>query len=597
MAAGKVTGCSIDDAFRGKTIFVTGATGFLGKVFIYKMFKEFPDLEALYVLIRPKRNVNPRDRLNKELFGSACFGPLKKQVGDAEWQRLQNKCHPVTGDIMNDRLGIDDDTYRMLSQKVNYIFHLAATIDFQEKLNISVQMNVLGSLRVQALAHRCTQLHAFVHVSTCYVNWNRYGNQVHVKEVMYPLPFDPEGMCKRILSLHTMQIAAETKALLERYRYPNTYTFTKSMGEQILAKHKGSLPMVVVRPAIVGCSLEEPMPGWIDVLTAAGGIILTAGLGVLKELHCNESLVADIVPVDHVVRCMIKAGYKCALHHGRLSPTVASTAPSAKLMSPATQSSDAILANLKAIGQGPTAAAGAATPPAAATSLVLGPSPSQGHPLPLLQAGGGGSSGGSNDDGNQLGGVGASHGGGGVLPFIFQSATSGSMNPMYWRTLRLAVTAYWNANPHPKRVSACTPELIANDYEYMLKLGIRRRVPLMAMSIASRLPIIGNKERVAQVEKYTKALLRTIDMNFQFSPFTRYEWRFDNDNSRVLDEGVINDERMFQRFGTDVYAINWFNYAELYSYGIIHYVIKAPDGRGLPAVPPSGAEVFLKASL
>ena len=48
-----------------------------------------------------------------------------------------------------------------------------------------------------------------------------------------------------------------TPALLEER--PNTYTFTKSLAESLLFKHRHDLPIAVFRPSIVGASLREPM--------------------------------------------------------------------------------------------------------------------------------------------------------------------------------------------------------------------------------------------------------------------------------------------------------------------------------------------------
>ena len=39
-------------------------------------------------------------------------------------------------------------------------------------------MNVLGSLRVLAIAKKCRNLEALVHTSTCYVNYNRHGKNL-----------------------------------------------------------------------------------------------------------------------------------------------------------------------------------------------------------------------------------------------------------------------------------------------------------------------------------------------------------------------------------------------------------------------------------
>ena len=67
--------------------------------------------------------------------------------------------------------------------------------------------------------------------------------------------------------------------------FPNTYTFSKRMAEHLLAeKNTKNIPLVIVRPSIIGASLEEPFPGWTDSITLAGGIYLIAGLGILREL-------------------------------------------------------------------------------------------------------------------------------------------------------------------------------------------------------------------------------------------------------------------------------------------------------------------------
>jgi hypothetical protein len=45
---------------------------------------------------------------------------------------------PVAGDLTEDRLGLDDRTYESLAASVNVILHIAATIDFTERLDVAV---------------------------------------------------------------------------------------------------------------------------------------------------------------------------------------------------------------------------------------------------------------------------------------------------------------------------------------------------------------------------------------------------------------------------------------------------------------------------
>lgn len=48
--------------YRDQTLFVTGSTGFMGKVLIEKLLRECPDIKACYLLMRTKRGIEPDQR-------------------------------------------------------------------------------------------------------------------------------------------------------------------------------------------------------------------------------------------------------------------------------------------------------------------------------------------------------------------------------------------------------------------------------------------------------------------------------------------------------------------------------------------------------
>lgn len=52
----------IGEVFKNKTVFISGATGFLGKVLIEKLLR-VTEVKTLYLLVRQKRNTSPKDRM------------------------------------------------------------------------------------------------------------------------------------------------------------------------------------------------------------------------------------------------------------------------------------------------------------------------------------------------------------------------------------------------------------------------------------------------------------------------------------------------------------------------------------------------------
>ena len=49
-----------------------------------------------------------------------------------------------------------------------------------------------------------------------------------------------------------------TPSLLEGR--PNTYTYSKSLGEQIIMEEAHDLPVAILRPSIIGAAVKDPLP-------------------------------------------------------------------------------------------------------------------------------------------------------------------------------------------------------------------------------------------------------------------------------------------------------------------------------------------------
>ena len=58
---------TVREYFTGKSIFITGVTGFIGKALVEKLLRSCPEVGNIFCLIRPKRGRNGKERLN-DLF-------------------------------------------------------------------------------------------------------------------------------------------------------------------------------------------------------------------------------------------------------------------------------------------------------------------------------------------------------------------------------------------------------------------------------------------------------------------------------------------------------------------------------------------------
>lgn len=56
----------ISEIFNGEKIFLTGGTGFMGKVFIERLLR-LTNVDKIYLLVREKRNKKPSERV-EEIF-------------------------------------------------------------------------------------------------------------------------------------------------------------------------------------------------------------------------------------------------------------------------------------------------------------------------------------------------------------------------------------------------------------------------------------------------------------------------------------------------------------------------------------------------
>uniref|UniRef100_A0A0A9XS04 Fatty acyl-CoA reductase n=1 Tax=Lygus hesperus TaxID=30085 RepID=A0A0A9XS04_LYGHE len=287
--------------FENKTVFVTGATGFLGAVLVEKLLRSCPGVERVYLLIRKKKDEEADKRLARILSM-----PLFSSV-PAE---LKAKVSAVEGDVALEDAGLSKNDKAKVVGETQVVFHVAAYINFNAGLGRAVRINVQGTSYILDLAKSMPNIRVFVYTSTAYCNCTQ--SDV-ILEKVYPSKWAPRDFIKHIESMSTDEIAIQQPSILGSF--PNAYVFSKLLAENLITSERGNIPVAIVRPTIVMGALKSPMPGWVDnVNNGAAGFIAGAGRGVFRSIHGDGSKVADIVPCDQFANLLVACAWDVAMN-------------------------------------------------------------------------------------------------------------------------------------------------------------------------------------------------------------------------------------------------------------------------------------------
>ncbi|XP_076668926.1 fatty acyl-CoA reductase wat [Andrena cerasifolii] len=290
----------IQTFYNGQSIFVTGGTGFMGKLLIEKLLRECPGISFIYLLVRPKKGKDVHQRI-EELFDDPLFSKLKEMQ-----PKFRHQIVAIAGDCSLPVLGMSPTDRAMVAQQVSVVFHVAATVRFDEKMKLAVPINVRSPKDIIDLCKEMCYLKSFVHVSTAYANcpYN------YVEERVYDPPMEAEKLVTLVECLDEKLVDEITPRLLGAW--PNTYTFTKAVAESAVKNGAGDLPVGIFRPGIVISTYKEPIQGWIDNLYGPTGVAAGAGSGILRSIHCDGSMIANVVPGDLTINALIACAWDVA---------------------------------------------------------------------------------------------------------------------------------------------------------------------------------------------------------------------------------------------------------------------------------------------
>ena len=358
----------IREFYQDRTVLLTGGTGFYGQGLTAKILRYLPGVRRLYLVLRPGRSPSgaalPVEERLDELFKLVVFDRFRQEEPDA-FAAARQKVRAFACDMRQPGLGLDEASRDELLAEVDLIIGNAASVTFDEPLDSAIQFNTLAPQELLRLAREGRKNPVLVHVSTAYVNGRLTGaipertlsidrTIQHLIDDSAPLqPFVPEeeiaeaqARCRairdqaqsdeqqrafrreiveqshrRTLSDSRLQkliddrcrrwiereLVEEGMRRARQHGWNDVYTFTKAMGEQLLVKNRGQVPLAIVRPSVTEGALEDPHPGWIHGLKVTDPLIVAYGRGIVPDFPAAEGAPMDLVPVDIVVNTVLAA--------------------------------------------------------------------------------------------------------------------------------------------------------------------------------------------------------------------------------------------------------------------------------------------------
>ncbi|NEO85010.1 MAG: amino acid adenylation domain-containing protein [Spirulina sp. SIO3F2] len=242
------------------SIFLTGASGFLGGGILYELLQQ--TRADIYCLVRATSKAEARAKIQRQLNRYSAWE-----------QAFEDRIFIILGDLSQPLIGIQPQQFERLSEKIDLIYHCGAWVNFIYPYSRLEAINVKGTQEVIRLASR-TKVKPLHFVSTIDV----FG--VDADKVLNPIcADDPIGPSQQLLT---------------------GYARSKYVAEQLLkeAQSRG-LPMAIYRPGnIVGHSKTGISQTSDFVAKMLQGCLQ---MGLAPDLPMN----LNIVPVDYVSRAIV----------------------------------------------------------------------------------------------------------------------------------------------------------------------------------------------------------------------------------------------------------------------------------------------------
>lgn len=157
-----------------------------------------------------------------------------------------DKVRAIAGDCIEADLGISEGDRKLLASEVQIVIHGAATVRFNQSLHVALAINTRATRLMIQLAKEMRNLQSYVHVSTAFSNCvvdyieERFHTELLTRSSDQVLTLFEKESSETIDNMTTDLLGP----------FPNTYTYTKALGEDVVRREAENLPISIFRPAI-----------------------------------------------------------------------------------------------------------------------------------------------------------------------------------------------------------------------------------------------------------------------------------------------------------------------------------------------------------
>ncbi len=297
---------SVRRALADRHLLVTGASGFLGQVWVALLLCEVPRLQVT-LLLRRSGNDSAVQRLRRMLLHSPAFRPWRERHGRETLVRAAQRLRALEGDCALPRCGLSRTEAAARMADIDMVVHFAGNTDFMPEPRKALGANVRGALHAAELASS-TSAQRMLHVSTAFVAGRAHGRipeSIPVGVGPSGLSFEPWRELDAFVRIAHSEGPAPTRTAAamqraERLGWPNLYTYSKGLAEHLLASEP-SLRLCLARPSIVECALRFPFPGWNQGLNTSAPLVALFS-STFRHFPSRPHHHFDVVPVDVVAR-------------------------------------------------------------------------------------------------------------------------------------------------------------------------------------------------------------------------------------------------------------------------------------------------------